>query len=92
MAKHDLYRVCALCGSTRNIEEHHIFGGSNRRNSTRYGMVIDVCSTCHRTGPKAIHNNDTLRRKLMQDGQRRFEETHTRAEFMKIFGRNYLDD
>ena len=30
--------------------------------------------------------------RLKQDCQRRFEETHTRAEFMAIIGRNYLSD
>lgn len=30
--------------------------------------------------------------RLKQDCQRKFEETHTREEFMAIIGRNYLSD
>ena len=29
--------------------------------------------------------------KLKQAGQQAFERTHTREEFMRIFGRNYLE-
>jgi hypothetical protein len=29
---------------------------------------------------------------LHEDGQRAYERTHTREEFMKIFGKNYLPE
>lgn len=37
---------CALCGKPGTgldpLDKHHIFGGSNRRNSERYGLVVPL--------------------------------------------------
>lgn len=37
-----------------------------------------------------VHFNKELDAQLKQIGQSTFEKTHTRDEFMKNFGRNYL--
>lgn len=37
-----------------------------------------------------IHFNKALDREVKQIAQREFEDSHTREEFMQIFGRNYL--
>ena len=37
-----------------------------------------------------VHFNKELDMLLKQKGQEAFERNHTRAEFRKIFGRNYL--
>lgn len=31
-----------LCGSTKWIERHHIFGGALRKKSEKYGLVVDL--------------------------------------------------
>ena len=49
-------KCCYLCGGTRNLEIHHIFSGSNRKLSTRYGLVVTLCANCHR-GINGVHNN-----------------------------------
>ncbi len=38
---------CYLCGSTENLEIHHIMGGATRDKSTEYGLVVPLCRTCH---------------------------------------------
>ena len=38
-----------------------------------------------------VHNDAKLDLEIKQMAQREFEKTHTREEFMKIFGKNYLD-
>ena len=38
---HDGY--CWLCGRWGHLEEHHIFGGANRKKSTRYGLTVFLC-------------------------------------------------
>ena len=43
-------------------------------------------------GPEAVHNNHKNMRVLHRDGQRAYERTHSRAEFMSLIGRNYLDE
>jgi hypothetical protein len=81
---------CYLCGRYTRLEQHHLIGGRNRKHSDEYGLIIDVCSDCHTAAPGAIHRNPKLQRELKELGQKMFEETHTREEFMQIFGRNYL--
>lgn len=78
---------CYLCGR-RAVQFHHIFGKYNRKKATEDGLWIPVCLDCH----IKIHNEPSQRTNycLMQDGQWKYEETHTRDEFMKRYGKNYL--
>lgn len=91
-------RTCFLCmvlcedySEKMVLEEHHIFGGtSNRKNSEREGLKVYLCPPHHRTGTMAAHRNKDIADILHQAGQLTFEKTHTREEFMKIFGRSYV--
>lgn len=83
---------CFMCGRSYWLEEHHIFGAANRKHSTKYGLVVNLCHWCHNEPPDGVHHNKENRERLMQAGQRAFEETHTREEFMAIFGRNWLEE
>lgn len=51
-----------------------------------------LCLDHHIMGPEAVHNNHKNMRILHRDGQRAYERTHSRAEFMSLIGRNYLDE
>jgi len=68
------------------LEEHHIFGGANRKNSEKYGLKVHLCKRHH----DKAHEGGILMDTLHKVGQRKFEETHSHEEFMKIFGKNYL--
>lgn len=84
-------KQCLICGSW-NIEDHHIFfGNANRKQSEKYGLKVWLCPTHHR-GTIGVHGKDghKLDMELKQLGQKAFEWKHTREEFIKIFGRNYL--
>lgn len=82
---------CELCGSPVWIERHHVFfGAGQRQRSEQYGMVADLCHYCHNEPPKGVHHNRKTDLMVKRRYQRIFEETHTREEFMQIFGRNYL--
>ncbi len=91
---------CYLCeklgyhaGIWSLMEEHHVFGGTaNRKMSERYGLKVYLCVGHHREGPCAVHTNAEMAESLKRDAQRVFERTHTREEFMQIFGKNYLYD
>lgn len=72
------------------LEEHHIFGGSNRKWSEKYGLKVRLCHWHHNEPPDGVHHNKEMADKYHSLGQEAFERTHTRQEFMKIFGRNYL--
>lgn len=41
---------------------------------------------------EGVHFNRELDLKLKRECQEKFEETHSREEFMKIIGKNYLED
>jgi len=80
---------CFVCGTTHNIQEHHVFFGvSKRKLSERYGMKVPLCIDCH-TGNKGVHRNRELDIHIKQLAQIEFEKNYSFEEFMRIFGRNY---
>lgn len=87
-------KVCYLCGRNGNgdvLESHHCIGASNRNNSEKYGLKVWLCGDrCHRNGKNAVHRNRKTDLKLKRIAQAKFEETHSREEFVSIFGKNYL--
>lgn len=87
-----MMRECYICGRTDWIESHHIFGGPYRKASERHGLVVDLCHWCHNEPPVGAHHNKHTAFRLKREGQRRFEQTHTREEFMATFGKNYLEE
>lgn len=72
------------------LEKHHIFGGPNRKHSERTGLFCWLCPEHHRTGKEAVHLNKDIRIQLQAHAQRVYEQTHSREEFMRIFGRSYI--
>ena len=91
--------VCYLCGEgpywtgavIDRLEEHHVFGGANRKASEKYGLKVYLHGIkCHREGKDSAHQNKATRMMLQALAQKRFEELHSRGEFVKIFGNNYL--
>ena len=84
-------KYCYLCGRTDALEKHHVFFGyPGRRHSDEHGLWVWLCPECHRTGKHSAHLDYQTNVNLKKDGQRAFELTHTRSEFMDIFGRNWL--
>lgn len=85
-------KKCYLTGSTIGLHKHHIFNAYNRYNSERYGLWVWLRWDRHiADSPYATpHNDAKIDMMLKRAGQRKFEETHTREEFMRIFGRSYL--
>lgn len=85
-------KKCWACGRRYGLERHHVFYGSAyRQMSEKYGLTVWLCVEHHR-GKTGVHGyNQELRQRLMRYAQRKFEESHSRAEFMRIFGRNRID-
>lgn len=65
---------CVLCKRCGYTERHHIFGGSNRKHSERYDLVVDLCPMCHREGKQAAHRSKETMRLLHEYGQRLWME------------------
>ena len=74
------------------LECHHIFGGGLRRISEAEGLKVYLCAEHHRTGPEAVHRNADMAGLLKQDAQRAYEALHGHQEFMRLIGRNYLEE
>ena len=88
--QNDLSR-CFLCGGMNGLEEHHIFGGPNRKWSEKYGLKVMLCGVeCHRLGKHSVHTNREVSDSLKRLGQIAFEARHSHQEFMEIFKKNYL--
>lgn len=88
---------CFLCGRRNGygvnaLEAHHILEGIGKRAaSEKYGLKVYLCGvTCHREGPKSAHKCKDTREALTKLAQEKFEETHSREEFVLVFGKNYL--
>ena len=70
---------------------HHIYGGTGRRKiSEREGFIIPLTPAEHNMSDTAIHFNHELDMYWKRKCQAKYEETHTREEFIKLIGRNYL--
>lgn len=75
----------------KDLEEHHIMHGTaNRKQSERYGLKVKLCIEHHRTGDKAVHRCRETDIKLIQAGQKRFEELYSHEKWMQVFMKNYL--
>lgn len=76
---------CYVCGKYKD-HIHEIFGGRNRQISMRNGFCIPICSECHDRTEIDIDFD----KKLKRECQRKFEETHTREEFLQLIDVSYL--
>lgn len=81
---------CFVCGVAYGLHCHHIYGGANRKNSEAYGFKVYLCGKHHNLSNEGVHFNKALDLQLKELCQRTFEETHTREEFMRIIGKNYI--
>jgi hypothetical protein len=82
---------CWACGMTRGLQTHEMFGGANRNKSIEHGLQVYLCEV-HHTGILGVHTsmNGVMKDALKRYGQEKFEQTHTRDEFMRLFGKSWL--
>lgn len=80
--------ICYICKQKRKRDLNEVFGGSNRRKSMEWGMVIPICGDCH----SEWHLKEELRREYQQEAQQIFEKEYSHDLFMAEFKRNYLED
>ncbi len=87
-------RKCYFCGSYRNIEKHHVFGGSLRKKSDKYGLVVDLCHWCHNEPPNGVHFNRERSLILKRMAQKKVMQEHgwTKETFIREFDKNYLEE
>ncbi len=85
-------KECYITHRKYPLHEHHIFFGTGQRKiSEANGFKVWLIPELHNMSDKGVHFNRPFDLRLKQDCQRKFEETHSREEFMQLIGRNYLD-
>lgn len=83
-------KKCYLTGATTGLHKHHIFGGANRKLSEQYGLYVYLIPEYHNMSDKGVHFNREFALELKRYGQAKFEQEHSRDEFIRLFKRNYL--
>lgn len=85
-------KKCFLTGSEQMLDKHHIYFGANRKVSEENGFWVwlnhyqHIADSPYRT-PHNDRETDLYLKRLCQ---MKYEETHTRAEFIRLIGRSYL--
>lgn len=87
-------KKCLITGDTRGLHRHHAFGGPNRKLAEEDGLWVYLRWDYHieNSPHETPHNSKEFDLMLKKFAQRKYEETHTRQEFMDRYGRNWLDD
>lgn len=81
---------CMFTGAAP-VERHHVFGGSNRKNSEKYGFIAPLRPDLHPNGVLAGRWAKEVDMELKQRCQRYFEENNgTRKDFISKFGKSFL--
>lgn len=90
-------RRCYLCMILNNdyhekayLEEHHVLFGNTHAFAEAEGLKVNLCLDHHRIGPAAVHNNHDNAELLMRIAQKEWERTHSRDEWIRQAGKNYL--
>ena len=81
---------CYLCGAPYP-QIHHIFNGSMKAKSEKYGLVMPLCMN-HHTGAEGVHTIPGKMTETKAFGQKMFELYYPELDFLKIFGKNYKEE
>ena len=91
-------KCCWVCGSTQNLELHHVFFGKNRNLSDADGLTVWLCE-CHHRGTEGVHgkNGHSLDMRLKKAAEYQWIKSRGIAsergiqQFRQRYGKNYLD-
>ena len=84
--------VCYRCGTTQDLQLHHIFyGTANRKLSDIDGCVVYLCQR-HHTGAQGVHFNKKIDLTLKARCELAWLEYYDKTidDFIARYGRNYL--
>lgn len=81
---------CRLCGKIGPTEEHHVFSGSYRKLSDKYGATVRLCPKCH----SYIHSGKGYedKRQLQCDVQYELMDANEwdLNQWLQIFGKSWI--
>lgn len=86
---------CFICGKNAHadywgLDEHHVYGGPNRKLSEQYGLKVYLCHhACHLNGVhKSAELNNALKAKVQEMAMSYYKWSID--DFRIIFGKSYL--
>ena len=85
--------LCGMIGYVDPLDKHHVYYGSLRSKSERYGLTIYLHhDRCHIFGENSVHKNAKIDRKVKKYVQKVAMNHYgwTTEDFIKLFGKNYL--
>ena len=85
-------KQCFICSKSNWLHEHHIyFGTAKRKISEKNGFKVWLCNE-HHEGTYGVHgmNGHELDIFLKETCQKKYEETHSRNDFITLIGKNYI--
>lgn len=86
-------RECYVCHTTYGLHLHHIFFGlKNRTISDKNGFTCFLCGIHHNLSNQGVHFNRELDLQLKRLCQEKYEEDHTREDFIRLIGKSYILD
>lgn len=83
-------RECYITGATQGLHKHHIYFGSRRKASDRWGCWVWLSADWHNLSDYGVHFNKDLDTRLKQACQERFETLYGNDKFIEVFGKNYI--
>lgn len=83
-------KQCLVCHCTRGLHKHHVFYGPLRRISEKEGFTVWLCTRHHNMSNSGVHFDRELDLEIKRLGQHVYEQAHSREEFIKLIGKNYL--
>lgn len=87
----DDFETCYFCGMPAEAIHHVLPGTAKRRISDVNGFTVPLCNKCHNMSNGAVHFDRTKDILLRRICQLYYEKEHSREEWRKLAGRNYLE-
>ena len=81
---------CFFCGRPAECIHEVYFGTANRQISIENGFCAGLCHREHNLSSKSVHRDREMDLKLKRIYQKKYEENHTREEFIALIGKSYL--
>lgn len=82
------FNWCEICGEYAECEVHHVFEGTARKMSDKYGAVVKICRRCH----SDIHSRPSKYEWLKGQTQKKVMEAQNwdMDEWFNHFHKNYI--
>lgn len=85
---------CLICEARDNLHIHEVFFGNGKREiSIREQLCVSLCPYHHNASNHGVHLNRELDLKVKRWAEKKWLEYNNKTieDFIKVFGKNYLE-